>query len=292
MFLINHNRAAKIILLIFSLGIGSCKTGDREHNRGSNSRSHQVDKPFKVIITIPVKCSDSETVFAVADTSEIARFRTLVKSKKQWGFLNYRSNFSIHFYNKEGDQIESWETDYGFKDSIWIIGPGDKCLISRKEWEDFFHKATLVKSAYYSLMDLDVSRNIRNYCRSNHIPFAQENKQEPWLEFEGEFSFTTKRVGKAISKDEILKNIQHRYPKEKYQTDISGWYEDSLDDKDTSKLYWQTVTVKCDDEFFKKFDLYYPKTGFKYYYPEFTVYGSANELKPIREMADKARWPW
>lgn len=225
--------------------------------------------------------SDFKYISQITDSSKINYFENLLDKSYKKGycccpnrgysilFFDKTNNYKTYFIDTVGSQdYLIFTTDYQFSHSI-----------TKSDWNNLLKSSQIISNREYFLCDLTYAREFFQFTRKNNLPVINSlRSSDMWVTKDGYFKFTTTRVAKNLTENEIVDNIKDKYPGDNYKIEISG--SNRLGStSDCSDCYTEyTVTIFCNKEFYDKFDLYKPKSYYQPFCAEFLVFGSKEQL--------------
>lgn len=238
--------------------------------------------------------SNYSNVIEWSGAEQIEKFEKLLKETIQSSNLGYPTQgFVLTFYDKDLNYrtyfIDTLESKSFVE--IYNITFEFSHKIPKAKWKEALRWGKRITKNEYFISDLKIARKVFDYAIKLNLPvvYSYRFSNNKWPLYDGEFKFTASRAAKDLSIEEVINNVKKIYPKDKFCIEVTNYNRicGSYDGNDC--ITECTYTISCDTAFYRKFDIYKPKSYYRPLIAEILVLGTKESLKGLDKIAEKEK---
>jgi len=192
--------------------------------------------------------------------------------------LNYRTYFIDTLESKSFVEVYNVAFDFSHK-------------IPKEKWKEALKWGKKITKNEYFLSDLKIARKLFAYSIEYNLPivYSYRFSNNNWPEYDGEFKFTASRAAKDLPVEEIIRNVRKAYPIDKFSIEVTNYDRICGSHTGNDCITECTFTISCDTAFYRKFDIYKPKSYYRPLIAEILVLGSKEILKGLDKIVKKVK---
>lgn len=298
----------KLIIPILCLLLISCsKQTTKEHTKLESS------KPSTKIVKKEIKASSPALIFISDyvwrsnynnshlkttlfqnDKEVLNQIKDTLKRYKvnRYSFLPTPHSFQFTIYDDKSFVIQNYYVDTSFKKGKVLLIPTHfqhRHELPISSWEALKTNFNNASKEDFFLLDLKEARQVSSIAKEKKLLILnQQSENRMWPYFDGEFAFSSIKIGNREEDSEIHNNIFSSFPQDSFQIISSNYKTWVRQVESIGESHHETIIkISSDSSFYDKFNIYSPKTFFKKYVANFVLIGTKNELETVKAILKK-----